>query len=141
MRALLDEYDALVADADRTRFVVTHGEPHRANTVVTPERGVVLVDWDTVLLAPPERDLWRLVGEDPQVRGRYESRTGVVLGDDLLRAHALRWDLADVALAVRDLHAPHVDDEDTRTSWAALRSVVGSTPSSTGGLTTGRRPS
>jgi spectinomycin phosphotransferase/16S rRNA (guanine(1405)-N(7))-methyltransferase len=127
VRALLDRYDALVAGADRTRFVLTHGEPHRGNTMVTPDDGVVLVDWDTVLLAPPERDLWRVVGEDPAIRGRYEGRTGVALDDALLEAHALRWDLADVAVYVRDLHAPHVDDEDTRTAWAGLRAAVTAT--------------
>ncbi|WP_377642244.1 hypothetical protein [Oryzobacter terrae] len=121
---LLDAHNALVGGADRSRFVLTHGEPHRANTLVTRDRGVVLVDWDTVLLAPPERDLWRIVGEDPGAAERYASGTGTVLDAELLRAHALRWDLADVALAVRDLHAPHVDDEDSRTTWAALRSAV-----------------
>ncbi|MPZ79263.1 MAG: phosphotransferase [Actinophytocola sp.] len=43
-----------------------HGEPHRGNTITTPN-GVVLIDWDTTLIAAPERDLWALVGEDPRL--------------------------------------------------------------------------
>ncbi len=124
--ALLDRYAELVADADAGRSVLTHGEPHRGNTIVT-DAGVVLVDWDTCLLAPPERDLWMLVGEDPGIRERYAADTGTGLDPRLLEAYRLRWDLADVEASVRDLRAPHVDDEDTRTTWAALRGVL--TPS------------
>ena len=40
-------------------WVVTHGEPHRANLIVDTEGGSpYLVDWDTALVAPRERDLW-----------------------------------------------------------------------------------
>lgn len=124
VRALLDRHDALVAGADTARFVLTHGEPHRANTVVTQSDGVVLVDWDTVLLGPPERDLWRLVGEEPAGRRTYEERTGTVLEDRLLEAYALGWDLADIATFVRDLRHPHDDDEDARTAWQGLHAAV-----------------
>ncbi len=119
----LDRCEHLVGGADRTRFVLTHGEPHRANTVLT-DRGVVLVDADPCLLAPPERDLWMLVGEDPGIRERYAARTGTALDPRLLGAYRLRWDLADVEACVRDLRAPHRDDEDSRTAWTALRGVL-----------------
>jgi hypothetical protein len=78
------------------------------------DSGVVLADWDTCLLAPPERDLWMPVGEDPGIRDRYAARTRDALDPRLLEAYRLRWDLADVEASVRDLRAPHVDDEDTR---------------------------
>jgi hypothetical protein len=120
---LLDRFTTLVAETDPARFVLTHGEPHRANTVLT-EEGVVLVDWDTCLLAPRERDLWMLVGEDPGILGTYEVRTGMTLHPRLLEAYRLRWALADVESCVRDLRAPHGDDEDARTAWAALRGVL-----------------
>ena len=103
--------------------MLTHGEPHRGNTIVTAT-GVVLVDWDTCLLAPPERDLWLLVGEEPGIRERYAARTGTALDARLLEAYRLRWDLADVEAGVRDLRAPHADDEDSRTALAALRGVL-----------------
>lgn len=58
------------------------------------------------------------------MRTSYEERTGVALDDALLEAHAVRWDLADIASAVPVLRAPHGDDEDSRTAWAALRDAV-----------------
>ncbi len=45
------------------RLVITHGEPHAANVMGSPG-GLVLVDWDTVLLAPPERDLWGIADDE-----------------------------------------------------------------------------
>jgi aminoglycoside phosphotransferase (APT) family kinase protein len=55
--ALLTAYDTLARQVagHPDRFVVTHGEPHAGNVLLT-RRGPVLVDWDTVLAAPPERD-------------------------------------------------------------------------------------
>ena len=88
------------------------------------DTGVVLVDWDTCLLAPPERDVWLVAGEEPGILGgvrgthRLDARAG------LLEAYRLRWDLADVASFAADLRAPHDDDEDTRTAWAGLRAVL-----------------
>ena len=68
----------------------------------------MLVDWDTCLLAPPERDLWMLVGEDPGILdASTRQRTGVALDPRLLEAYRLRWDLADVESCVRVLRAPH----------------------------------
>ena len=58
--ALADRLAAGVAERDG-EWVVTHGEPHAANVMRTGT-GHVLVDWDTVALAPPERDLWMVVG-------------------------------------------------------------------------------
>lgn len=64
--ALRDRHDAItrwvaayhrLADEARDRaWVPTHGEPHPANQLVTPE-GTVLVDWESLKLAPRERDL------------------------------------------------------------------------------------
>ena len=120
---LVDRYRDLVADVDPAGWVITHGEPHRANTVLTTT-GVVLVDWDTCLLAPRARDLWTLVGEDPGILGAYAARTGTVLDPRLLEAFRLHWDLADVESCVRDLRAPHTENEDTRTAWNAVRAVL-----------------
>jgi spectinomycin phosphotransferase len=44
-------------------WLVTHGEPHRANVIRDPKSGVHLVDRDTTLIAPRERDL-RMVLDD-----------------------------------------------------------------------------
>jgi Phosphotransferase enzyme family len=105
------------------RWVLTHGEPHRANTVTTAS-GTVLVDWDTVLVAPPERDLWRLVAEDAQVAGEYTALTGVRLDPGALELYGLTWDLGDIAIYASDLHAGHTDTEDVRTAWRSLEGYL-----------------
>ncbi|MEM9654694.1 MAG: aminoglycoside phosphotransferase family protein [Actinomycetota bacterium] len=120
-RALV-AYDELVA-AVRTQdqpLVITHGEPHRGNVIVTSS-GPLLIDWDTALLAPPERDLWSLVGEDPGVRPYYERTAGRALDDNALRLSSLWWDLCEVGLFTDDLRGPHEDTDDTRTAWQGLQ--------------------
>jgi len=78
VQRVLEHYDRLVAAANGRpeRMVLTHGEPHRGNTITTDD-GFVLIDWDTALIAPPERDLWAFADEDRQVLDDYTARTGV----------------------------------------------------------------
>ena len=118
-------YDRLVYGvADRSeRFVVTHGEPHRGNTITTAD-GVMLVDWDTALLAAPERDLWWLAREDVTIVDDYEHRTRTAVDSGALNLYRLRWDLTDLALFTAQLHDPHEDNEDTRTAWDSLTNYL-----------------
>ncbi len=41
--------------------VLCHADPHLANVLVTPEQ-LYLIDWDDVVLAPPEQDLLFILG-------------------------------------------------------------------------------
>ncbi len=118
---VLARYDDLVSEVTRypERMVITHGEPHRANTINTVD-GVALIDWDTALLAPPERDLWALIDEDAQIEAFYTERTGVVLDDAAMRLYRLWWDLCEISLFTAEFRARHTDTEDTRVAWAAL---------------------
>jgi spectinomycin phosphotransferase len=120
----------MLADLDRLadRFdspdapvAVTHGEPHPGNLLVT-STGVVFVDWDTVAVAQPERDLWMLA-DDPNALARYCERGGLALEPDALRAYGLLWALADVAAFIAHLRAPHRRDPDTEGALAGLRSI------------------
>lgn len=118
---VLARYDDLAADVMTRpeRMVITHGEPHRGNTINTTD-GVVLIDWDTALLAPPERDLWMLIDEDAQITADYIGRTGTELDDTAMRLYRLWWDLCEISLFTAEFRAPHTDTEDTRVAWAAL---------------------
>ena len=69
LRERLADFDRRVDEASGADLVVTHGEPHPGNLVMV-EDSPVLVDWDTVGLAPPERDLW-LVADGPDDLARY----------------------------------------------------------------------
>jgi spectinomycin phosphotransferase len=118
---VLREYDRLVVDVGGRpeRTVLTHGEPHRGNTINTAT-GVVLIDWDTALRAPPERDLWSLIDEDPSIAAEYAARTGVAIDDAALRLYRLWWDLCEISLYTALFRAPHVDSDDTRVAWGGL---------------------
>jgi Phosphotransferase enzyme family len=122
---LLSRYDELVDNvaSRQSRLVLTHGEPHRGNTINTAN-GVVLIDWDTALLAPPERDLWALIGEDPVIAEEYTARTGVGLDDSTIQMYRLWWNLCDTSLFVNDLRQPHQDTDDTRIAWRKLNDYL-----------------
>ena len=67
----LGEYDRMASRiADREEWVITHGEP-KANNIMITSNGPVMIDWDTVRLAPPARDLWMTGGHQ-----RYTELTG-----------------------------------------------------------------
>jgi hypothetical protein len=115
-------YDRLSADvASRNgEWVVTHGEPHAANVLSTGESHV-LVDWDTVALAPPERDLWILVGDSSdEEAARYAAATGHRVDQAALHFFQLRWDLNDIAAFTALLRSPHDEHEDTAKAYAGL---------------------
>ena len=117
-----DTYDelAVTVRSQSQRFVLTHGEPHPANTI-TIEGGVLLIDWDTVMVAPPERDLWDLAGQDPSVKARYESLTGTRVDDNCVEMYRLAWDLSEVAIYISDFRRPHERTEDTSEAWQNLQ--------------------
>jgi spectinomycin phosphotransferase len=103
-----------------TDWVVTHGEPHGGNLMRVGE-SYVLVDWDTVALAPPERDLWMLVDDDEEAAKGYAEATGRELDAAAMSFFRLRWDLADVASFSDLLRSPHEQTEDTEWAYDALK--------------------
>jgi spectinomycin phosphotransferase len=56
-----EELARLIRDRDGLsrplRFVLCHADLHAANVLVAPDGGLSIVDWDEIVLAPPERDL------------------------------------------------------------------------------------
>jgi len=112
IRHLLDTFDALVRRvAGGAEPVVTHGEPHPGNVLVAGGRPL-LIDWDTVALAPAERDLWMLdTGGDDLAR--YTEATGRPLDPAAIRLYRLRWQLDDIASALAVLRSPDPPTADT----------------------------
>jgi hypothetical protein len=119
---LLEHRERLVARAlaRPERFVLTHGEPHPGNTIVTAD-GVVLVDWDTALLAPPERDLWMVVGDDPTVLDAYTAATGRPVLTDTMTCYRLSWDVVEIAGYIAELRDEHAATANTAASWRNLQ--------------------
>ena len=122
---LLTLLDHLFADiATRsTNWVISHGEPHAGNVIRTGE-SYVLVDWDTVALAPRERDLWMLVEEPAEETTTYTDATGKQLDEVAVRFFRLTWALADIAAFTDLLRSPHDHSEDTEKAYAALTYYV-----------------
>jgi spectinomycin phosphotransferase len=121
LRADLLAYDERSTRVDRGGFVVTHGELKAGNLLTTPT-GLALVDWDTALLAPRERDLWRLDADDLAV---YTARSGRVVDPDVIELQRDRWTLTDVALYVDQLRHASDRTADTETAWEVLRGLLG----------------
>jgi hypothetical protein len=126
IRSLIARYRTLVAQylSDPGPVVVTHGEIHPGNVMVT-SKGWVIVDWDTVLLAPPERDLWRLAQGGGSVLRAYADATGTTPNEWLVDLYGIRWDLADIASFAAEFRKPHENTEDSRKALELLHSVVG----------------
>ena len=108
----LDRFDRLrcYVEGRSSDWVVTHGEPHAAN-VIWAGGGPLLIDWDTVALAPSERDLWMVLDG---------SEDATVADKKALDFYGMSWDLADVAQYVDVLRSPHRDSEDTAASYRNL---------------------
>ena len=104
--AALAAYDVMVERVRRRplRMAITHGEPHAGNTMHV-DGGWVLIDWDTALLAPAERDLWSVDPGDGSVFDAYAAATGVTPDRERLDLYRVRWDLADLAVYVGGFRA------------------------------------
>ena len=123
VRDRLCAYDRLAGRVrdDPGAWVVTHGEPHRANVIRNTGGGVHLVDWDTTLIGPPERDLWMVLDTDLTGWDEYREVAGSVrLNEEALSLYRERWALAEIGVYVAEFRRPHEDTEDTRAAWDDL---------------------
>ena len=107
---------AAKAQAEGGAWVITHGEPHPGNILRTSD-GWRLVDWDTVAVAPRERDLWLpLLGGDGDPADLY----GKPVSSAALDFFRLAWDLKDLAEYLVVFRAPHEENADTVRQLQAL---------------------
>jgi spectinomycin phosphotransferase len=128
IRRLLETFDSLAGQvAAHAKWVVTHGEPHPGNLIKTGGR-LRLVDWDTVALAPPERDLWMLDGGAGDELARYAAGSGRQVDDAAIRLYRVRWQLDDISIFVKRLRSAHHKTADTEHAWLALERATESAP-------------
>jgi len=126
----LDEFDDLAARLaanGAAACTVTHGEPHPGNLIRTGT-GLALIDWDTVALAPPERDLWMLADGAPGALARYSQLTGLTPDAAAMSFYRLGWALYDIASYSGDLRAVHTWSRDSEKAWTSLRLSLGPDP-------------
>ncbi len=119
VKASLDRYDRLAGKVATREFVITHGEPHGGNLIRT-EDGLALIDWDTVAMAPPERDLWMLADGTVDGLDAYTEATGHAIDRSALDFYRLAWLVTDVAAFTTELRRPHSDDANAAHALRAL---------------------
>lgn len=56
-----DTLGAELRERPEAPYVICHTDPHLGNLLIAPRGEVWLIDWDDVMLAPPERDLMFVV--------------------------------------------------------------------------------
>jgi spectinomycin phosphotransferase/16S rRNA (guanine(1405)-N(7))-methyltransferase len=86
--------------------------------------GLVLIDWDTALISPPERDLCNLDPGDGSILAAYEQATGTALLPEALDLFRRRWDLADLAIAVSEFTEPHSGDANDEETFGVLGGLL-----------------
>jgi spectinomycin phosphotransferase len=120
--ALLAAFDELAGRVRTTggRMVITHSGPDAGNVLKTPA-GLVLVDWESALLAPPERDLWALAESEPGLLDAYSAATGTAIDTDALALHRMWYDLAEISEYIRWFRSTHDDTADTAEGWQNLQ--------------------
>ena len=84
----------------------------------------MLLDWDTVATAPPERDLWMLVDDTTDAAAVYADATGRRVDDDALSYFRLTWDLKDLAERLNVLRSPHGRNDDTAWTYAWMENLA-----------------
>ncbi len=127
LRQKLSRFDVLAATAsgDAEDWVVTHGEPHAGNIIRTRAGQLVVVDWDTVALAPRERDLWMLVNDKNPDWEAYREVTGVTsISEPLMDAYRLHWDLWEIVIYVAWCRRPHEATEEMAIAWKSLQEYL-----------------
>lgn len=122
LRRLVTHFDELVSQAPpRHQWVLTHGEPHLANVVLGAD-GPVLIDWDTVTIAPRDRDLWMIAADrlGPGVFSEYTERTGHEPEPKMLKLYAAKWELSEFGTTLNRFRNAHDDGPDDAVSWEIL---------------------
>lgn len=102
-------YRDMARTIDPRTFVVTHGEPGLHNQWVAEDGRWLLLDWESLLLAPAERDL---------------GPVGLV-HNDVTAMFALEWRLSEIAAYADCFSSPHTGTEDDRVALADLAEQLG----------------
>jgi spectinomycin phosphotransferase len=103
-------YHQLATQAQGRAWVVTHGEPHSDNQLLTP-RGRYLVDWESLKLAPAEMDLRVLVDA---------GEVSVDADPEMVEMFDLEWRLDEIDQYAGWFAAEHSGSDDDRIAFDDL---------------------
>ncbi|HET6627645.1 MAG TPA: phosphotransferase [Nocardioidaceae bacterium] len=119
IRGWANSYGALARQALSTQdtWVVTHGEPDTGNQIVTAT-GRFLVDWESVKLAPRERDLRGLIDSG----FAWEAPYGISAPDwAMVEMFDLEWRLSEVVEYAAWFSHEHHGSASDRVAFEGLR--------------------
>ncbi|MDT0543606.1 MULTISPECIES: phosphotransferase [Streptomyces] len=100
-----------IAHSHRDLWVPTHGEPHNDNQVMVA-RGLKLVDWESLALAPRERDYSDLLDTG--------EADGLAPDPAMVELFALDWRLSEIAEYALWFTTPHTGTDDDRIALEGL---------------------
>ncbi len=104
-----DRYHHLASVAAERSWVATHGEPHSDNQLLTPD-GRLLVDWESLKLAPAELDLRTLVDAGVETDADAE----------MVELFDLEWRLDEIGQYAAWFAAPHAGTADDEIAFGGL---------------------
>lgn len=108
-------YHRLADEARARPWVVTHGEPHTRNQMVTSD-GIRLVDWESLKLAPRERDLRALVDSGHADLARPHR--------PMIEMFDLEWRLDEINQYADWFAAPHTGSANDDVAFGGLLSEL-----------------
>ncbi len=115
IRRWTSRYYQLIGQAHGRRWVPTHGEPHTTNQLLTAD-GAVFVDWESLALAPRERDLRPLVDA---------GHADLVAPDwAMIEMYDLEWRLDEVSQYATWFVRDHSADADDQIAYEGLLSEL-----------------
>jgi Ser/Thr protein kinase RdoA (MazF antagonist) len=114
------------ARAARFRYAITHGDLTLHNFMVDEDERFHVIDWDSALLAPVERDLifFGETGFEPFLCGYARTTALEHVNIDLLSFFAYRWCLDGIAFFANRLLAEDVTSDRTETDLAVLQTFL-----------------
>jgi len=89
INALLNRCHAIWSPATQDSLVLVHNDLHFKNMIARPNGSICLIDWDSAVIAPPEKDFVKLLDWShenttaiPNIIRSYQNKTGRVLNMD-----------------------------------------------------------
>jgi spectinomycin phosphotransferase len=101
-------------------FVLCHSDPSCGNIIISPDDNVYLIDWDTPIMAPPERDLFHL-RQWPAALENYKSMMDSgELDKRVMLYYQLEWDIQEIVDYGRRLLYSDQSDDQNEHDWSEL---------------------
>ncbi len=125
----LERYESLghSAAALQIPFVITHGDPTPGNLILDLENRLHLIDWDSVCLGPPEKDLVAFTGERFEVvleRYLTESEEKASLYADIFGFYIYEWTINEIRDYGTKILFRHNNAKQNEYDWESLQDYL-----------------